>query len=206
MPELDGYRFCLALRRDPQLASIPVVLTSGIRVSPADQDLARKVGAQALVPRTPGFREVLDTVAALRRLPTGSPRSASGKPAITDAGGLDAAEIDRATVGMFRLTPDGRPIAVNPALALILDYAGPEELMAAWSAFPDILVDRERGQEFLRGCNDPEGISGFEADARTRAGRVIRIVARGRALRDEDGLPCWLQCVVEDITTSNPVE
>ena len=55
MPDTDGFQLCLEIRRDPKLADVPVVLLSGQYGSTADQDLARRVGANALVLRTPDF-------------------------------------------------------------------------------------------------------------------------------------------------------
>ena len=49
MPGLDGFQLCLAIRREPRLAHIPVVLASASYVEEADRALARKVGASGLV-------------------------------------------------------------------------------------------------------------------------------------------------------------
>jgi PAS domain S-box-containing protein len=59
MPEIDGFQLCLEFRRTPSLAQVPVVLVSGQYGSEADKDLARRVGANALVLRTPDFGEVV---------------------------------------------------------------------------------------------------------------------------------------------------
>ena len=55
MPGIDGFLVCDAVRRDPSLAHIPVVLLSSAYVDEADQALAREMGANALVLRTPDF-------------------------------------------------------------------------------------------------------------------------------------------------------
>ncbi|HVT60331.1 MAG TPA: response regulator [Thermoanaerobaculia bacterium] len=56
MPVMDGFAFCAEVRRDPLLAAIPIVLFSSF-VDDADRELARRMGANALVTRTPDFRE-----------------------------------------------------------------------------------------------------------------------------------------------------
>ena len=74
MPDLDGFDLCLALRRDPRLASIPVVLMAPHhRHESEDADLALRVGANAFVIRTPAFTEV--TRAVLETL--GTPAAAT---------------------------------------------------------------------------------------------------------------------------------
>jgi CheY-like chemotaxis protein/signal transduction histidine kinase len=63
MPDTDGYELCQALRRDPQLAHVPVVLVSAHFGGRRDEELARRVGASSLVTRTP---EIHTLVVALR--------------------------------------------------------------------------------------------------------------------------------------------
>jgi PAS domain S-box-containing protein len=67
MPETDGFQLCLELRRDPTLARVPVVLMSSRYGSEADRELARRVGASALVLRTPDFGEAVAAIGAARR-------------------------------------------------------------------------------------------------------------------------------------------
>ncbi len=62
MPSMDGFTFCGEARRDPALAAIPIVLVSSAYVDEADRELARRMGANALVVRTPDLR---DAAAAL---------------------------------------------------------------------------------------------------------------------------------------------
>jgi PAS domain S-box-containing protein len=70
MPDTDGFQLCHWIRRDPNLSNVPVVLLSSQYGSTADQDLARRVGANALVTRTPDF--VLAARAMEEALETGS--------------------------------------------------------------------------------------------------------------------------------------
>jgi CheY-like chemotaxis protein len=65
MPGADGYELCQELRRLPGLERVPVVLVSAYYGGAEDEQLARSVGARALVTRTPELGEVLD---ALRRV------------------------------------------------------------------------------------------------------------------------------------------
>ena len=74
MPGTDGFQLCLQTRRDPNLANVPVVLLSGQYGSKADEDMARRVGASALAPRTPDFGNV--TPAIMAALETRPPAAA----------------------------------------------------------------------------------------------------------------------------------
>jgi PAS domain S-box-containing protein len=57
MPAMDGFDFCRAVRGEPGLGALPVVLVSSTYVDHADRELARRVGATALVTRTPDLKE-----------------------------------------------------------------------------------------------------------------------------------------------------
>jgi PAS domain S-box-containing protein len=63
MPSMDGFAFCSEVRRDPLLAGIPVVLISAAYSDAADRELARQMGASALVERNSNLSEA---AAALR--------------------------------------------------------------------------------------------------------------------------------------------
>ena len=78
MPGLDGFQFCLAVRGDPLLADIPIVLVSSAYNDEADRRLALQAGAAALVPRTPDYGEAM--VAIERAVASGAPSLASGRP------------------------------------------------------------------------------------------------------------------------------
>ena len=64
MPRLDGFRPCLALRQDPELKRIPVVLVSAACAEEADRRLARAVGANELLFWTSDYRGIVPTVIA----------------------------------------------------------------------------------------------------------------------------------------------
>ena len=64
MPGLNGFGLCLAIRRDPALEKLPIVLFSAGYVEPQDCQVARSVGATAFVVRSPDFHEVVDILEA----------------------------------------------------------------------------------------------------------------------------------------------
>ena len=62
MPELDGFGLAMAVRQDPSLRKLPVLLVTSSYVEPADRDLARRAGANDLLPRTPELVELLEAL------------------------------------------------------------------------------------------------------------------------------------------------
>jgi PAS domain S-box-containing protein len=62
MPELDGFGLAMAVRQDPELKQVPVVLVTSSYVEPADRELAQRAGATDFVPRTPELAELLEAL------------------------------------------------------------------------------------------------------------------------------------------------
>ena len=60
MPEIDGFALAMSVRQDPLLRKLPIVLVTSSYVEAADRDLARRAGANDLVPRTPELVELVD--------------------------------------------------------------------------------------------------------------------------------------------------
>jgi PAS domain S-box-containing protein len=62
MPALDGFGLCAAVRGDPELSSIPLVLMTNSYVDEPDRQLARTAGADEFVIRTPALLEVVEAL------------------------------------------------------------------------------------------------------------------------------------------------
>ena len=73
MPELDGLGLCRALKGDELLRDVSVVLVTSGDIEPADYDLARRLGADAYVLRTPSLDAVVDAVSRVLRKEQSAP-------------------------------------------------------------------------------------------------------------------------------------
>ena len=60
MPELDGFGLAMALRQDPALAMLPLLLVTSSYVETSDRELARRAGATDLVVRTPELEQLIE--------------------------------------------------------------------------------------------------------------------------------------------------
>ncbi|HET9623497.1 MAG TPA: response regulator [Kofleriaceae bacterium] len=78
MPELDGFGLAMAMRQDPGLRALPVLLVTSSYVDPADRELARRAGANDLVPRTPELAELLDSLRTTLTAKQESPQLEAG--------------------------------------------------------------------------------------------------------------------------------
>jgi len=78
MPGLDGFELCAALRAREELDDVPIVLLTALDVRAPDRSLARAVGANALVRRSPGLDELLLTLASVPTLDDPRPLPVDG--------------------------------------------------------------------------------------------------------------------------------
>ena len=77
MPRMNGLDLCLAVRRDPNLSSVPVVLVSSTIhfLEAADHEMAHSMGASAILARTPNVGDVIAKITRCLDEPVPGPPS-----------------------------------------------------------------------------------------------------------------------------------
>ncbi len=109
--------------------------------------------------------------------------------------------------GIYQITPDGRFISANPALARIYGYSCPEELVESiTNVSKQIYVDTEGRNEFTDRIAENGAVSSIEAQAYRKDGSVISILENVRPVRDTNGNLLYYEGSVEDITERKRVE
>jgi PAS domain S-box-containing protein len=73
MPGMDGFAVCKAIRADPSLARIPIVLMSAHYLEADDREVATRFGANRYVSRTGGFGAVVEAVVEALDSPASEP-------------------------------------------------------------------------------------------------------------------------------------
>ncbi len=89
-------------------------------------------------------------------------------------------------IGIYRTTPEGRILMLNPALVRMLGYESMEEVLALNVAIADFTSDRSR-EEFREELEKKGVIHGLEATWQGRNGSPLYIRESARAVRDEAG-------------------
>lgn len=113
--------------------------------------------------------------------------------------------VENATVGIYRTTPQGRVVMVNPAMARMLGYEDLEELKAR------NLEEQGFGPGYARSVfrenleQDGE-VKGLEAAWKRRDGSVIFVRESARAVRGESGKVLYYDGIVEDVTERKGLE
>ncbi len=108
---------------------------------------------------------------------------------------------ESAIEGIFRTSPDGHYLDVNPALARIYGYTSPGELKAALTNIgAQLYVDPSRREEFKKIMGAHDEVTHFVSEIRRRDGAIIWISENARAVRDWRGDIVCYQGTVEDVT------
>jgi two-component system, cell cycle sensor histidine kinase and response regulator CckA len=114
--------------------------------------------------------------------------------------------VEDAVVGIFQSTPEGRYLSVNPALANMLGYDSPQDLVESITDTSlQIYVDPERREEFKRLAREQGGAKNFECEAYRKDGSKMWISANVRAVT-KDGVVVRYEGMNEDITQRKLLE
>jgi PAS domain S-box-containing protein len=114
---------------------------------------------------------------------------------------------ENAISGIFQVTPDGRYLSANPALARIYGYSSPEELIAQLTS-PDrnLYVELNCRAEFTQLMHEDGAVSNFESQIYRKDGSIIWISENARAVRNAKGALLYYEGSVEDITERKQAE
>ncbi|WP_051710500.1 AAA family ATPase [Andreprevotia chitinilytica] len=108
------------------------------------------------------------------------------------------AVFENAADGIFRADAQGRLLMANPALATMLGYATPAELMAG-QAGQQLLNEAVQAQ--LKQHAEPDGaIRRIEFRSSRQGGELIDLSVSGHLARADDGSVRYYEGVIEDVT------
>jgi PAS domain S-box-containing protein len=112
-----------------------------------------------------------------------------------------------AVIGIFQVTPEGRPVSINRALARMHGYDSPEQLMAEVSNVErQLFVDPNALQEFGRVLEKDRAVHSVEFEIYRNDGSKKWISTNVRAVSDADGKVVLHEGTVEDITQRKAAE
>ncbi|KFE62386.1 ATP-binding protein [Hyalangium minutum] len=226
MPGLDGFRLCLALRKEPRLTHVPVLLTHIGTPDELDLRMAQNVGANGFVRRTQEGDEILG--ALLRELRHGgfSPAAAEQSPSVDEHLHGMVRRLER-QVGLltqaeravseseerYRLIVSGsfdgvwdwdlrrRSFWCSPRLLEMLGLE-PEDFLGTYEGFVERLHPEDRDAVVNALSTHLEHGTPYDASFRLRHadGSYRTCMGRGRAQRDVSGRPVRMAGIIDDVT------
>jgi PAS domain S-box-containing protein len=114
---------------------------------------------------------------------------------------------ENAVEGIFQTTPEGRFVAANPALARMLGFDSPEELIRTRTDIAqEHYVDPHSREEFKRSMEENGFVLDFELEAYRKDLSRIWISENVRAVRDQSGKVVYYEGTTQDITARKQAE
>ncbi len=115
---------------------------------------------------------------------------------------------EHAINGIYRCSPEGLLISANPALARMLGFSSPAELLIQHAKMPNrsFYVRASRGEEFRALLSDGRIVSDFESEVRTADGASIWVSETARAVCNDDGRMLYYEGFVTDVSVRRRLE
>jgi PAS domain S-box-containing protein len=108
---------------------------------------------------------------------------------------------ENAVEGIFQTTPQGRFVSANPAMARILGYDSPQELMATVKNIrKQLYVSKEVRDDFIRIIKTQREVAGFEIQFYRKDGSQIWVSVHARSVLDQEGTLILIEGIMADIT------
>lgn len=109
--------------------------------------------------------------------------------------------IDEAVEGFFQSDPEGHFIRANQAMAALLGYTSPEELIN--SPEPVALtsyVQPEKREEYKKIMNEQGQVKEFVFQAQRRDGQTRWVLENARTVKDKEGKVLYYEGHIQDVT------
>ncbi|KHK04496.1 HD domain-containing phosphohydrolase [Desulfovibrio sp. TomC] len=120
--------------------------------------------------------------------------------ALTEAEEKYRSIFEHAVEGLFQMTPAGRFVTVNGALARMLGYNAPQELTARGDAAAAVFV-RPEDRQFLHAALVETGVvRAMETELARADGQHLWVSIQARAVRSSDGSVVLYEGSMEDVT------
>jgi len=114
---------------------------------------------------------------------------------------------ENALEGIWRVSHDGRVLSANPAMARILGYASPDDLIANLTDIRrQLYVHSAERDAVLRAYAEDTAIRGREFEVYRKDGQRIWILTSGRSVYDDAGRFLYSEAFVTDITRRKRAE
>jgi PAS domain S-box-containing protein len=114
---------------------------------------------------------------------------------------------DNAVEGIFQSSPEGRFLAVNPALAAILGYDDPDDMIGTLTDLrSELYVDPADRDNFLAQLARDGFVTGLETRFYRKNGEIKWISQAARVVRDDAGAVDYIEGLNIDITARKKAE
>ena len=115
--------------------------------------------------------------------------------------------VENVAGGIYQLSPDGKYLSANPAMAKILGFETPKEVMEnAHNVNERLYKDTRKRLKYLRDLQDFKEMQTQEFEIYTKDGGEVWVSESARAVFDEDGVLQYFEGSINDITERKQAE
>ncbi len=202
MPQFGGAA-ALALLRERGL-DVPFIIVSGT-IGEERAVAAMKAGASDYVPKDK-LKRLVPVIERELREAAGRRERRRAEAALREAEAGYSTLVEQAPVGIYRSNPAGRFLSANRALACILGYDSPAELLGL-DMTRDVYADPAERQRLLdRDSYTEREYDEVEATWKRKDGRRLTVQLSVRAVRDGSGDVEYYETFVRDVTEQRRLE
>ncbi len=112
---------------------------------------------------------------------------------------------EQSTIGIYRTTPEGKILLVNPSLLRMLGYKNFEEIKK-WDLNSNDYEPSYDRAEFKKLMEKDNRVTGLESEWTKRDGTKLYVRESAVAIRDKNGQISYYQGMVEDISDKKQIE
>ncbi len=231
MPGMDGFEVCSRLKANADTWDIPVIFVTALGQD-VDEAKGLNLGAvdfitkpfsipvvEARIRAALRLKEEMDQRIRLTRQLEGlnqdlehrvREKTAALKQAHED---LLASEkkyrniYENAPEGIFQVSVEGRFLSANPAMARILGYSSPEEMLASLTDVRrQVYVNPSERDELMAILDEQTAVVGHELQFYKKDGQIACGSISVRVVRDHEGRPVFLEGFFTDVTERKRLE
>jgi PAS domain S-box-containing protein len=115
--------------------------------------------------------------------------------------------VENAAGGIYQLTPEGQFLSANPAMARILGYDSPDQLLReVRNVHSMIYTNQKERARFVRELETLGVVKNFELEVVTRSGQRIWVNENARTVKDDEGNILYFEGSMENITQRKQAE
>ena len=113
--------------------------------------------------------------------------------------------VEHANYGIYRSSPEGRFLAVNPALVEMLGYGSAEELMGV-DMEQDVYAHPSERPGLVEHYRERGRIDNLELEWKRKDGHTITVRVSGRPMHDAEGDLEFFEMIVQDVSQQRRLE
>ena len=194
--------------REKELPKYLGIIRDGCTVSPVDVVIQRKDGSEIDVSLTlSSIRNAEGAVSGAAAIARDISQRKQSERALQEAGKKYRDIFEGALEGFYQTTPEGKSLAANPALAKMLGYDSPDDLiLTIQETRRDVWVDPDERARFAQQLEEQGAVRGYECQFKRKDGTAIWVSINCRRVCGAGGRALYLEGFIQDITERKRAE